>query len=151
DAPPPGTVAIAIVSVPAHAQVLVGDRVIGETPTQIHLAPGATKPVLVRKAGYVPEHREVTAGQPNSHGDLVLDEIKQFQGVWQLATGELRVFERAGDQVDVYKLQAVSGAREFYRHYAFVPSDRGVAFAIDEEMIDQRAPGDASCHVSAHV
>jgi hypothetical protein len=67
--------------------------------------------------------------------------------VWQLPTKELREFKRAGEKVAVSKLDAVDGPRQFYRHYDLMPSDGGVAFGTTEELVDQRAPGDPTCHI----
>src|SRR5258706_704828 len=68
-----------------------------------------------------------------------------------MASGELRALAREGERVDVFKVDAVTGPKRFFRHYAFVAADHGVAFANDEEMVDNRAPDDPSCHLGVHV
>jgi len=45
-----------------------------------------------------------------------------------MASGELRALAREGERVDVFKLDAVAGPRRFFRHYAFVAADHGIAF-----------------------
>src|ERR1043165_7149857 len=35
--------------------------------------------------------------------------------------------------------------------YEFVRAERGVAFAVDDEIVDSRAPNDPACHVKVHV
>jgi len=77
--------------------------------------------------------------------------VSRFDGVWRMPDGQLRALERKGDQVDISKLDAVTGPRKFFRHYGFVAAEHGVAFASDEEMVDPRAADDASCHLSVHV
>ena len=77
-------------------------------------------------------------------------EVVQFQGVWRLPDGELRAFERAGAQVDVYKLDEVAGPRTFYKHYPFVAVPHGVAFASDDVVVDHRA-SDAACSQPVHL
>src|SRR5207249_6622956 len=113
--------------------------------------PGAHVEIIVRKPGYLSVQRTAMAGEPATKLELELDSVIRFQGVWRLASGELRAFERHDERVDVSKLDEVSGPRHFYRHYSFAPADAGIAFGGDEEIVDPRAPDEPSCHVAVHV
>jgi hypothetical protein len=95
--------------------------------------------------------RTLEAGDGERTETVQLAPVSRFEGVWRMASGELRALAREGERVDVFKVDAVAGPRRFFRHYAFVPADRGIAFANDEEMVDQRAPDDPSCHLAVHV
>jgi hypothetical protein len=116
-------------------------RVIGTTPLETH----AGSELLIVKPGYLPERRTAAADVA-----VTLQEISQFQGVWRLADGALRAFVRAGDHVDVFKLDEVEGPRTFYKHYPFVSAREGVAFAADDVVIDERA-SDPGCQVPVHL
>jgi len=71
--------------------------------------------------------------------------------VWRLPTGELRAFKRSDDRVEVYKLESVSGPREFFRNYELRLADTGIAFVGHEEYVDPRVPNDPRCHVQLEV
>src|SRR5262249_22278929 len=64
---------------------------------------------------------------------------------------ELRAFKRVDERVEVYKLESVTGPREFFRNYELVVADTGVAFTGHEEFVDSRAPNDPRCHVQLEV
>lgn len=51
---------VSIVTEPAGANVTIGDRYRGQTPLDVKLAPGATYPVLISRAGYEPVERSIT-------------------------------------------------------------------------------------------
>ena len=150
-APELGTLALAITTTPDGALVTQGDRVIGPAPVTLHVMPGARIELRVTKPGYLADHRTLDAGTADSAIAISLGEITRFAGVWRLPDGELRAFERQGDQVNVSKLDAVAGPRRFFRHYAFVEAASGVAFAADDEVVDPRAPDDPTCHQPVHV
>ncbi len=71
--------------------------------------------------------------------------------MWRLPTGELRAFKRSDEHVEVYKLEAVSGPREFFRNYELRLADTGVAFVGHEEYVDPRVANDPRCHVQLEV
>ena len=74
--------------------------------------------------------------------------VNGFEGVWALPNGELRAFTRTDDdRVAVSKLVTVTGAREFFRHYTFVPIDRGASFKATEVVKDPDAPNEPTCHI----
>jgi len=144
------TIRLELRSTPDRARVTAGSAAPVTTPAAIDLPRGAVVELTATRPGYLAAHRTVTASEP-ARIDLALVEVTQFHGVWRLPDGQLRALERAGDQVDVSKLDAVAGPRHFYRHYEFVAVDAGVAFAADEEVVDPRAPDEPSCHVTVHV
>jgi predicted Ser/Thr protein kinase len=146
----PGQIAIEILSEPAGADVKT-DHIVGTTPMKLPLAPGVQTTLVVAKPGYAPETRTVRAEAGTQPAMFKLAEVTGFNGTWRLKNGELRWFERAGEQVDVYKLTEVDGHREFFKHYKFAAADKGVAFAADDEVVDSRKPDDPSCHVPVHV
>jgi tRNA A-37 threonylcarbamoyl transferase component Bud32 len=150
---PPGTIALAITTTPDGALVAQGDRVIGPAPVTLHVAPGARVELGVTKPGYLADHRTVDAGSADSAIAIAvsLATVTRFEGVWRLPDGELRAFERSGDQVNVSRLDEVAGPRHFFRHYAFVDSAAGIAFAADDEVVDPRGPDDPTCHQPVHV
>ena len=142
-------VAIHVTSIPDVAQVVVDGKLAGTTPVDVRVLRATAAQIVVRKPGYVDAHRTLTAA---SGPEIVqLSPVARFEGVWRQPSGELRAFARVGERVDVSKLDTVAGPRRFYRHYAFELADHGIAFASDEEVVDQRAPDDASCHVPVHV
>ncbi len=149
--PPPSSVALEITSTPDHARVTLGTQPAGTTPRTLHVASGAHVELTVDKPGYLPSHRTFDAGTADSQLAINLGEVTRFEGVWKLPNGELRAFERHGDRVAISKLATVHGHRELWKFYPFVTADHGIAFALDDEVIDPRAPDEESCHVPAHV
>jgi tRNA A-37 threonylcarbamoyl transferase component Bud32 len=147
----PDHVRIQIVSTPSGAEVTNGDHLIGTTPTSIQLARGETVELVAHKPGYLAQARTLTAGAEGSSLGFELAAVSRFQGVWRQDNGELRAFERVADQVEVYKLAEVEGARTFYKRYVFAPARHGIVFAASDEVIDPRAPGDPRCHVAVRV
>jgi hypothetical protein len=121
----------------------------GTTPAKLAGRQGEQHQLLVTKPGYLPATETVTIKFGAVR--LFLPPVTQFEGVWRLANGELRRFARNGDQVDVFKRIEAHGADTFFKSYAFVRADAGVAFAIDDEIVDARAPNDPRCHVKVHV
>ncbi|HUS29003.1 MAG TPA: serine/threonine-protein kinase [Kofleriaceae bacterium] len=145
----PGQISIEIVSSPPGAEVKT-DHVVGTTPMTLPLAPGVQVTLTVSKPGYLPDTKTVRA-EPDGAHLFTLTQVTGFNGTWRMKNGELRVFERTGDQVDVYKVTEVAGAREFFKHYKFTAIDKGIAFAAEDEVIDPRKPDDPSCHVPVRV
>jgi hypothetical protein len=122
----------------------------GVTPTKLQLPVGEPADVSLSKPGYETVHRTITPIHDDQLGVELL-EVTRFAGTWRLPDGELRAFERIGDQVDVYKLDEVAGPRQFFKHYKLVAADRGIAFASDDEIVDPREPDNPRCHVAVHV
>jgi serine/threonine-protein kinase len=151
DTPPAGTIEIAVTSTPDGAEVWLGDHLAGVTPQKLAVKPGVKIDVSVRKPGYLPKLTSVTPDPSIANAIAInLVEVSRFEGVWRLPKGVLRAFQRKDNVVDVYKLDTVEGSRTFFKHYAFVPAETGVAFAADDEIVDERGT-DASCHVPVHV
>ncbi|MFT3699820.1 MAG: protein kinase [Kofleriaceae bacterium] len=153
-APPavdPSAIAVDVTSTPAGALVSLDGKVMGATPMTLHVAKRAHVELDIAKPGYLATHRPFEAGDESTELAVNLGAVTRFEGVWKLPNGELRAFERNGDRVAVSKLASVDGKRELYKQYPFVAIDKGVAFALDDEVIDPRAPDDKSCHVTVHV
>jgi serine/threonine protein kinase len=150
--PPAGKVTVNITTEPENAEVRSGGHV-SLTPTKLFLDPGDTVTLTIRKGGYMPEKKTVTVGDKETTLDRVrLIAIDGFQGVWQLPNGELRVFERSGEQVNVSKADTVTGPRRFFTRYAFALDDRnGAAFGGQDVIADPHAPTEATCNVSLAV
>lgn len=148
---PTDRVTVDVVSSPSGAEVRDARGVLGTTPAQLTARPGETLELTVRKPGYTPARRTVTAGPSGAVVTLALDEVDRFNGVWRLRGGELRAFERRGEGVDVHKLTEVHGARTFFKQYRFELSDHGVAFGGEEVVVDPRAPEEPSCHIRMRV
>jgi tRNA A-37 threonylcarbamoyl transferase component Bud32 len=135
---------VPVMSTPAGAQVEVDGVYVGNTPYEIRAAPGETLQVRVSRPGYGPVERTVETGD-QVVVQVVLPPVTGFEGVWQLAGGELRAFERSGDRVAGYRLERADGEREFIRFFDFTAADAGVRFAATEETIDERAPNEPTC------
>jgi serine/threonine protein kinase len=156
-----GTVGFEVTSTPPGAEVRKSKLVVGTTPTTIAAYPGETLELDVRKPGYLPEHRSIpvdpTAAREGSSEKQLrslgvnLVSVQQFEGTWKLAGGELRAFTRRDDQVDVYKLASVDGARVYMKTYPFTLADSGVGFGGEESVSDPRAPSEPSCNVRLRV
>jgi serine/threonine protein kinase len=150
-APAAGSIAIDVTSTPDQALVTVAGKVAGATPYKFYVAPHGHVDMTVAKPGYLPSHRRFDAGDSDSQLAVNLGAVTRFEGVWKMPTGELRAFERYGDRVAVSKVSEVNGHRELFKQYGFVAADTGIAFAVDDEVIDPRAPDDKSCHITTHV
>ena len=137
--------AVSITSTPSDAEVRT-DRVRGLTPFSLQLRDGETLAVTLTKPGYLAKQVSI---DKSAHFDL--EQVTQFQGVWRMESGELRAFERRDEEVSVFKLREVAGEREFFKNYKFAAAQQGIAFASDDEVIDQRAPNDPRCHVPVRV
>ncbi|MEO8844237.1 MAG: serine/threonine-protein kinase [Kofleriaceae bacterium] len=146
-----GSIAIDVTSTPDQALVTLDGKVAGATPCKLHVAPHAHVDLTVAKPGYLASHRRFDAGAADSQLAVNLGTVTRFEGVWKLPAGELRAFERYGDRVAVSKVSEVNGHRELFKQYGFVAADTGVAFAVDDEVVDPRAPDDKSCHITTHV
>jgi len=148
---PKGSVAIEVVSTPASAEVKKGSMLVGKTPVQVAAQPSETLEIDVRKAGYLPEHRSINVAEGERAVAVNLVAVQQFEGTWQLSSGELRAFARRNDEVDVFKLAAVDGERVFMKTYQFSLVDSGVEFGGEESVSDPRAPNEPSCNVRLSV
>jgi len=148
--PKPGDLAVQIVSTPEGADVLAGGELRGKTPATLRAKRGDTLDLVIVKPGYLPEPRKLDIQDSDTIAvNLVI--VTGFQGVWKLHNGELRSFKRNGDRVDVFKRTEAHGDDTFFKTYDFVRAERGVAFAVDDEIVDARAPNDPRCHVKVHV
>ena len=151
-APAAGMSRVQIESEPSGAGVYRNDRLVGQTPTQLDLPPGTKIAFELRKPGYASARHSMTMpGTETTLPVFTLAPLDGYQGVWQLPNKELRAFKRTGERVEASKLDSVNGPRQFFRHYDLLPSDGGVAFGSTEELVDQRAPSDPSCHISHKV
>ncbi|MEO8554977.1 MAG: PEGA domain-containing protein, partial [Kofleriaceae bacterium] len=149
--PAADTIAIDISSTPDGATIALAGKPVGATPRTVRVARGAHVELVASKPGYLPSHRAFDAGTADSQLAINLGAVSRFEGVWKLPNGELRAFERTDERVAISKLTSVHGRRELWKFYPFVPADHGVAFALDDEVIDPRAPDAPSCHVAVHV
>jgi hypothetical protein len=71
-----------------------------------------------------------------------------FTGLWRLPGGELRGFERQGEQVAGFRMRSPTERREFLRFFAFAPSRPGtVMFTASEPFVAEEAPDEPSCNV----
>ncbi len=147
--PPADQLALAITTNPAGAEVKSAGQLVGATPLTMHPLLGEHLVIDVRKPGYRTVHRELTVDRGTAL-DVVLEASDGYQGVWRLDNGELRAFQRAGEHVDIFKLESATGPRVPYRSYQLVPSDDGVDFEHEEDVTDDRGT-DARCHVPHHV
>jgi hypothetical protein len=157
--PPPGSVKAKVQSTPPGARVKRRDtgEILGTTPVQIAANTGDAIPLRIEKPGYLATEPTLSTGPQAAEVDgpaFPLAQVDQFQGTWRLPTGDLRNFARRGDEVDISKLAAVSGAREFFKTYSFVFAEHGttaVAFGGDDSVVDGRGPNEPSCHIRVHV
>jgi tRNA A-37 threonylcarbamoyl transferase component Bud32 len=149
--PPTGTVSIVVRSSPGGAEVRRGAVILGTTPTKVTAQSGEHLELDVRKPGYAPVHRSVTAGPEDSAVDVALAGEQRFEGAWRMTNGEMRAFVRRGDEVDVFKLASVQGEREFFKTYRFELADLGVVFGGEDMIADSRAPNEPSCNVRVRV
>ena len=140
---------IEVTTTPPGARVMEGGQDRGATPLVLPVTPGREVVLDLVRPGYVTVRRLVTARA----GDPVvvaasLALVEGFEGVWSMPDGgELRAFERRGDQVAGFKLASASGAREFLRFFDFMPATGGVTFAATEPFVDERAPDEPSCNI----
>ncbi|MBL9019251.1 MAG: serine/threonine protein kinase [Myxococcales bacterium] len=149
---PGGTVRIAIASQPPEAEVYQDGELVRRTPTQLQVPPGAQVDLELRKPGYAAaKHTVVAPAEDTALPVFALAPINGFEGVWKLPSKELRAFKRSGEKVEVSKLGAVDGPRQFFRHYELLPAEGGVAFGTTEDVVDQRAPYDPACHIPHKV
>ncbi|MBA3463551.1 MAG: serine/threonine protein kinase [Deltaproteobacteria bacterium] len=146
--PTSGMVRVSIASQPTGAEIYQDGNLVRRTPAQLDVHPSTELAFELRKPGYaITRHKLTVPPEGTTLPVFELAPINGFQGVWQLPTKELREFKRAGEKIAVSKLEAVDGPRQFYRHYDLLPSDGGVSFGTTEELVDQRAPGDPTCHI----
>ncbi len=153
---PAGSVALRITTAPPGAVLVENDRVIGPTPQDLYPHPGERISLTAKKPGYEPIATQLvapptTASEVQRHVRLQLVQSNGFEGVWRLSNGELREFRRAGERVDIYKRDAVTGPSELYRTYDIVaPTDGapGFAFTGHETIV---AAGDLRCTFQSTV
>ena len=149
-APAAGKVRVEIDSQPQKAEALLDDdSLIGFTPTHRDVEPGTTLSFRVRKPGYATiRHSVKVADKDLPVPPFELQPVSGFEGIWALPNGDLRAFTRTDDdRVAVSKMRTVTGEREFYRHYTFIPADQGAMFKTTEIVIDQDAPNEPTCHI----
>ncbi len=149
--PAAGSVTIDIVTRPSGAEVRANNAMLDMTPTHVNAEPGDKLELSIRKPGFIPERRNIEVGPSNSAVSVDLVEVNQFRGVWKLPDGQLRAFERRGDQVDVFKLTSVTGERTFMTRYAFHLVDAGIGFGGEDLIPDPAAPQEPSCVVRMRV
>jgi hypothetical protein len=140
---------IEITSTPTAARVRIAGVDRGATPLSIALAElgGRDATIVVERPGYRSETRQVAAGE-SAELAVTLQPVTRFEGVWALPSGELRAFERRGEQVALYTLESASGERRFKGFFDFVSGEPGmVDFVAAEEHVDPRGADDPSCHV----
>ncbi len=150
---PAGLVRLEVYSIPAGSEVVREGRLVGRTPMVIDAAPATELVFTIRRPGYAAvRHAMRVPAASTTLPAFQLQAIRGFEGVWALPDGELRAFERAGDdRVAVSKVASADGARQFFRHYAFVPADEGAVFATSESLIDPAAPTEPSCNMPQAV
>jgi len=136
---------VAITSSPAGARILLDGAARGVTPTTVP-RPERAVTLVVDKPGYTRVTRTLAPdGVPVR---VTLSPVTLFEGVWALPDGVLRGFERRGEQVAMFSLEAAQGERHFERVFEFVAADAGlVAWVAAEDHVDPRAPDEPSCHV----
>ena len=146
--------AVQVTSQPPGARVRRDGRELGVTPVLLEAAPGDVLRLELSKPGYATVERTATAaaGAP-VQVDATLAIVTGFEGVWALPDGAgFRAFERRGEQVAGFRLDAARGPRQFLRFFEFVPADgKGVAFTASEPHVDERAPDEPSCHLTLHA
>jgi len=117
---------------------------------------GAKLTLAISKPGYRPI-TDTLVLQPDKPVSVVKDlqPVLGFQGVWSMPDGKLRGFWRAGERVEVYRLETVTGDRQLWRTCDLVDSPSGsdaVMFATTAEMTDERAHhGDAGCSIPHRI
>jgi len=140
---------VEVTSVPAGARVTIGGVDRGATPLALpldELGDGAVQ-LMIARPGYAAATRRLDPTAP-APVRVSLTPVTRFEGVWALPDGELRAFERRGEQVAMFQLRSATGERRFERFFEFAPSDAGeIAFTASEEQVDERAPDEPSCHV----
>lgn len=135
---------VLVSSTPAGARLEVDGVYVSNTPHTIPAEPSEVLRIRVSRPGFGPVERTVEAGQ-GAPLHLTLPPVTGYEGVWQLASGELRAFERSGERIAGYRLARADGDREFMRFFDFADAAEGVRFAAAEESIDERAPNEPSC------
>jgi len=148
---PGGSIAINVQSTPPGAEVKTGGRVRGVTPLELRGMRDESIEIAFAKPGYLGTTVPWTVKPGANLVQVRLTAVSAFEGVWKLRDGQLRKFARNDDRVDVFKRTEVAGEDTFFKSYAFVAVEAGVAFAADDEIIDARAPNDPGCHVKVHV
>jgi tRNA A-37 threonylcarbamoyl transferase component Bud32 len=128
---------VELISIPPGATVRVDDVVRGVTPLQIP-RDALSRRVTVEKPGFAPAIFTATATT------VTLQPIRGFEGVWALPDGELRAFERRGDQVAMFTLTSANGERIFKSFFEFTEG----GFSAAEPYVDARGPDEPSCHVT---
>jgi tRNA A-37 threonylcarbamoyl transferase component Bud32 len=148
--PPPAVGgAIVVTTEPAGAEVRRAGQRIGETPVRLTAAPGEAVELELAAPGCVAIARTVQAAPDREIAVHVpLARADGFAGIWRLPEGELRSFERQGEQVLAFRLRSPTERREFLRAFTFAPGPLGaVVFAASEPFIAEEAPEEPSCHI----
>jgi tRNA A-37 threonylcarbamoyl transferase component Bud32 len=150
--PSGGVVEFQVRSIPPRATVMRGDRMLGTTPVELPVKPNEQLELAIKRPGYATEHKTVVASDQTKSLDVVLVQVNGFEGTWTLPDGQIRAFQRSSDDhVDVFKLTALDGEKQFYRKFILEDAPAGVKFASTETVIDERAPSDPSCQVPVRV
>jgi tRNA A-37 threonylcarbamoyl transferase component Bud32 len=138
-----------ITTTPAGARVRRGGRDLGATPLAIDVGAAEDATIELDAAGYASVIRQVRAGD---HLAVSLAPVRGFEGTWAMADGTLRAFERRGDEVACYALDRADGPRRLLRMFAFAAgADGEILFTADEELVDERAPDEPSCHIQVRA
>ncbi|MBS1122087.1 MAG: serine/threonine protein kinase [Deltaproteobacteria bacterium] len=147
-----GFVRVQVITQPPNATVRRDDLLVGSSPATFEVRASTPLKIRISRPGYRPIERALTPGK-----DAVvredLEAINTFEGVWAMPSGQLRAFHRVGDAVEVYKLETVTGEREFWRKLDLVDGARSeeVVFAITTELTDDRGEHDPSCQISHRI
>jgi serine/threonine protein kinase len=147
---PDGFVRIQVITQPPKATVMRGDQLVGSSPATLEVRAGTPLALKITKPGYRTIDEALAPGT-----DAVvrkeLQPINTFEGVWAMPDGQLRAFQRVGEEVAVSKLQTVTGEREFWRKFELVESPSGVVFATNAELTDDRGARDPSCQIQHRI
>ncbi|MBP6842583.1 MAG: serine/threonine protein kinase [Kofleriaceae bacterium] len=144
----PARAELTIVTNPAGAVVVRGGQRVGETPLALAVTPGETIALELSRPGYVAVARQITVDDQRRELRVDLAVADGFAGLWRLPGGELRGFERQGEQVAGFRMRSPTERREFLRFFAFAPSSPGtVMFTASEPFVAEEAPDEPSCNV----
>jgi serine/threonine-protein kinase len=152
------TLTLRVHTTPARAQVRLDGRPLGEAPLTLRDRPAGRALVLdLDKPGFRSRHVELTPARDDDL-DYSLEPLDGFEGVWRIASGELRRFEHTGERVDGYVPARVGDAGRFLRPFRFVapakaaapdaPDDSAVVtFSATAPHVEPLAPDDPDCQV----
>jgi hypothetical protein len=138
---------VSVVSRPSGARVTRNGAAVGSAPVVLRAPEGETLALELSALGYRPTTVAIQARCPDTVQEIALDPERGFEGIWQIPTGALRLFERNEGEVAAYLLETPQSMPRFLRLFKFQPqTDDGLLrFAADEEVVDPRAPDAPSC------